>query len=332
GKKIHPEVSLSINPGSKQVLEMISRNGALADIISAGARILESSCGPCIGMGQSPPTGSVSLRTFNRNFEGRSGTKDANVYIVSPETAAISALKGEITSPLKLGKPVKIFIPNKFSINDNMIIPPVKNGKKVEIIRGPNIKPLPDTKPLPDSVSGKVLIKVGDNISTDHILPAGAKVLPLRSNIPAISEYTFNAVDPQFVKRAKEWGAGVVLGGMNYGQGSSREHAAIAPMYLGVKAVITKSFARIHRANLINFGIVPLMLENENDYNLFDTGDDIQLDGLREAILNKKDITIRNATKDKTVSLKSDLTGREREILAAGGRLNYVKLGGSNGR
>jgi len=328
GRKVHPDVSLSINPGSKQVLEMIAANGALKDIISAGARILENACGPCIGMGQAPSSKGVSLRTFNRNFEGRSGTKDANVYLCSPEVAAVSAIKGEITDPRKFGKPIRVKNPPKYIINDNMIIPPSKTPEKVEIIRGPNIKPLPEMNPLPDTIQGRVLIKVGDNISTDHILPAGAKVLPLRSNIPAISEYTFSGVDKEFVKRAKEWDGGFIVGGQNYGQGSSREHAALAPRYLKIKAVVVKSLARIHRANLINFGILPLMFKNEADYDVFEVGDELKIENVRENLLSGKELILENITKNKKIPLKHDLSERERQVIAVGGTLNFVKEGG----
>lgn len=328
GKKVHPEVSLSINPGSKQVLEMIAENGALKDIISAGARILENACGPCIGMGQAPSSKGVSIRTFNRNFEGRSGTKDANVYLCSPEVAAVSAIKGEITDPRRSGKAIRVKMPPKFIINDNMIIPPSKTPEKVEIKRGPNIKPLPEMTPLPDTISGRVLIKVADNISTDHILPAGAKVLPLRSNIPAISEYTFSSVDKEFVKRAKEWDGGFIIGGQNYGQGSSREHAALAPRYLKIKAVIVKSLARIHRANLINFGILPLMFANESDYDSFDMGDEVKIESVRENLLSGKDLVLKNITRNKKILLKNDLSLREKQVIVVGGTLNFIKEGG----
>lgn len=256
GKKVHPDVSLTISPGSRQVLEMISKNGALTDIIAAGARILDVACGPCIGMGQAPPSGGVTVRTFNRNFEGRSGTLDAKVYLVSPETAVITAIRGVISDPRDYDMPIIIKDPKTFLIDDSMIIPPSENPAQVTIIRGPNIKPLPKKEPMPDTLHGEVLLKLGDNITTDHIMPAGAKVLPLRSNIPAISEFVFEKIDKEFAKRAKEKGGGFLVGGINYGQGSSREHAALAPMYLGVKAVIAKSFARIHRSNLVNFGIL----------------------------------------------------------------------------
>jgi len=325
GRKVHPSVSLSINPGSRQVLEMIARSGALTDLISAGARLLENACGPCIGMGQAPPTNGVSIRTFNRNFEGRSGTKSAKLYLCSPEVAAATAIKGVLTDPRELGEPVEISYPEEFIIDDSMILPPAEDPEKVEIIRGPNIKPLPIKEPLPDVLSGELLLKVGDNITTDHILPAGAKILPLRSNIPAISEYTFSIVDETFPRRAKEKGGGFVVGGENYGQGSSREHAAIAPMYLGVKAVIAKSFARIHRANLINFGILPLTFANKDDYNLLDQGDELEIRGVIEALKENKPLTLVNKTKGRTIPLAYTLSLREREILIKGGLLNYIK-------
>ncbi|MCL5103532.1 MAG: aconitate hydratase [Armatimonadetes bacterium] len=326
GKTVHPSVSLVISPGSRQVFEMIARNGALSDLISAGARILESACGPCIGMGQAPKTGAVSIRTFNRNFEGRSGTKSAQVYLAGPEVAVAAAITGVITDPRKLGAPIAFESPEKYLVDDRMIIAPSEKPETVEIVRGPNIRPLPENTPLPESLAGKVLLKVGDNITTDHIMPAGAKVLPLRSNIPAISEYVFTAVDPEFPRRAKELGGGFILGGENYGQGSSREHAALAPMYLGVKAVIAKSFARIHRQNLINFGILPLKLADAADYDRISQLDDIE-------IANMADILKRGETEfdltDKTsgikVKLTHDLSEREREVVLAGGRLNYIK-------
>ncbi|MHB8281654.1 MAG: aconitate hydratase, partial [bacterium] len=273
GKKIHPDVSLVISPGSKQVYEMIAKNGALADLISSGARILESTCGPCIGMGQAPRSGAVSLRTFNRNFEGRSGTKDANIYLISVQTAAASALAGYITDPRTSGKAPEIKMPEKFYIDDSMILQPSTEPEKVIVYRGPNIKPLPVKEKLPESIGGKVLLKVEDNITTDHIMPAGSKILPLRSNIPAISKYVFESVDPTFSERALKEKGGFIIAGENYGQGSSREHAALAPMYLGVKAVIVKSFARIHFANLINFGILPLTFDNIADYDKINQGD-----------------------------------------------------------
>jgi aconitate hydratase len=323
GRKVHPDVSLTISPGSRQVLEMIAKNGALADMIASGARLIEVACGPCIGMGQSPPSGGISIRTFNRNFEGRSGTADAQIYLCSPETAIASAINGVISDPRDFGEAIVIKYPKKFIIDDSMIIPPAEKSEDVEIIRGPNIKPLPKKEPMPDTLKGDVLLKVGDNITTDHIMPAGAKVLPLRSNIPTISEFVFEKVDKDFVKRAKEKGGGFLIGGVNYGQGSSREHAALAPMYLGVKAVIAKSFARIHRANLVNFGILPLTFENENDYNLFDLGDTIELSDIKNRLKSKAKITLRNVTKSKEVKITHTLTSREIDILCVGGLLNY---------
>ena len=323
GREIHPEVSLTISPGSRQVLEMISKNGALADMIASGARLIEVACGPCIGMGQSPPSGGISIRTFNRNFEGRSGTADAHVYLVSPETAIATAINGVISDPRDFGDPIVIKYPKSFIVDDSMIIPPSEKPEEVSIIRGPNIKPLPKKEPMPDTLKGDVLLKVGDNITTDHIMPAGAKVLPLRSNIPAISEFVFEKVDKEFVKRAKEKGGGFLIGGINYGQGSSREHAALAPMYLGVKAVIVKSFARIHRANLVNFGILPLTFENENDYNLFDLTDTIELPDIKNKLKSGGKIILKNLTKNKEIKITHTLTPREADILCVGGLLNY---------
>ena len=286
GKTVHPDVSLSIAPGSKQVLTMLAENGALADLIAAGARILESACGPCIGMGQSPNSKGVSLRTFNRNFEGRSGTKDGQIYLVSPETAAISALTGVFTDPRTIGDMPEFKLPETFLINDNMVELPAdeKDMDKVEILRGPNIKPFPETAPLVDSIDCACSLKVGDNITTDHIMPAGAKILPLRSNIPAISQHCFTVCDESFPSRAKTLGQSIIVGGSNYGQGSSREHAALAPLYLGVKAVIVKSFARIHRANLINAGILPLTFKNEADYDLVSQGDNLVIENVRKSV------------------------------------------------
>ncbi|MEK6591050.1 MAG: aconitate hydratase [Nitrospinota bacterium] len=325
GKTVPPDVSLVVAPGSKQVLEMITKNSGLASMIAAGARILESACGPCIGMGQAPSTKGISVRTFNRNFEGRSGTKDALVYLSSPEVAAATALRGVITDPRILGKrPPKMLMPKTYFINDNMIIPPLppKKAASVEVIRGPNIKPLPEFKPLPNKLEGKVLIKVGENVTTDHIMPAGAKILPLRSNIPAMAEHVFAPIDPAFPKRAKEMGGGFIIGGANYGQGSSREHAALAPMYLGVKAVVTKSFARIHLANLINFGILPLIFANESDYDRIDQGDDLELD---VSGLNGKNLILKNKTKGVDIEVKHPLVGRDIDVIKAGGSLGYVK-------
>ncbi|MBI4377704.1 MAG: aconitate hydratase [Nitrospinae bacterium] len=328
GKTVPPDVSLVIAPGSKQVLEMITSNGGLASMIASGGRILESACGPCIGMGQAPSTKGVSVRTFNRNFEGRSGTKDAMTYLSSPEVAAASALRGVITDPRTLGKrPPKMLMPKTYLVNDNMIIPPLppKKASSVEVIRGPNIKPLPEFKPLPNKLEGKVLIKVGENVTTDHIMPAGAKILPLRSNIPAMAEHVFAPIDPAFPKRAKEMGGGFIIGGANYGQGSSREHAALAPMYLGVKAVVTKSFARIHLANLINFGILPLIFTNESDYDRIDQGDDLELD---VSGLNGKNLILKNKTKGVDIEVKHPLVGRDIDVIKAGGSLGYVKTRG----
>lgn len=321
GKTVHPNVSLAIAPGSKQVLEMLSLNGALADMVAAGARILESTCGPCIGMGQSPSTDAVSLRTFNRNFLGRSGTKSAQVHLVSPEVAVAAAITGKVTDPRKLGEFPEIKMPRKFFVDDNMILPPAEDGSKVEIIRGPNIAPCPTKEALPDTLSGEVILKVEDNITTDHIMPAGAKILPLRSNVPKISEHVFEVVDPEFPARAKAKGGGFVVGGANYGQGSSREHAALAPMYLGVKAVITKSFARIHLANLINFGIIPLTFVNEADYDKIDQGDQLELN--TKTI--RKTMTLKNKTKGESYEVTHSLDPRAIEVIKAGGSLAYAK-------
>jgi len=324
---IHSSVSMTVTPGSAQVFETIARSGALADLIHGGARILESACGPCIGMGQAPPSGGVSIRSFNRNFEGRSGTMDAQVYLASPETCVACAVTGCITDPRDLEKMGiayrKIDEPDVYSINDNLIIPPLPPNTETEIIRGPNIKPLPLAHEPAASFEGKVLLKVGDNISTDHILPAGSKILPLRSNIPAISQYVYERVDPTFAKRALEAGGGFIVGAANYGQGSSREHAALAPMYLGIKAVLVKSFARIHRANLINFGILPLVFVNESDYDSIDQGDELIMENIREQVTGDN-ITIKNKTKGATIQAKHNLTPRETQIFLAGGLLNYT--------
>lgn len=324
GKTISPNVSLVISPGSRQVLKMLALKGALSDLLESGARILESTCGPCIGMGQAPCTKGVSLRTFNRNFEGRSGTKSAQVYLVSPEVAAGSALKGVITDPRVLGKPLRIDLPEGYPVEDNLIISPLPPdlAEKTEVIRGPNIKPLPMKEPLPKRLTGPVLIKLGDHVTTDHIIPGGAKVLPLRSNIPAISEYVFERVDPSFVKRAKEKGGGIIVAGVNYGQGSSREHAALSPMFLGIKAVIAKSFARIHLANLINFGILPLTFIEEGDYQKIGQGDEIEIE---VGNLKEDTVTLINKTKNEKIVLAMPLTEREREIMRHGGTLRFVK-------
>ncbi len=330
GKTVADGVSLAIAPGSKQVLNMLALNGALGDMIAAGARILESACGPCIGMGQSPNSGGISLRTFNRNFEGRSGTADGQIYLVSPETAAASALTGVFTDPTTLGADVVIEMPEKFLINDNMVIEPasVDEMDSVEVLRGPNIKPYPKTSPLSDSIEASCSLKVGDNITTDHIMPAGAKILPLRSNIPKISEHCFTVCDKDFPNRAKTLGSSVVVGGENYGQGSSREHAALAPLYLGVKAVLVKSFARIHRANLINAGIIPLTFKNADDYDKIKLGDQLELPNVKAEIATGENITLVNKTNGETIETVCELTDRTRDILIAGGLLDYTKENG----
>jgi aconitate hydratase len=325
GKKVHPNTSLVISPGSKQVFEMLARNGALSDLISSGARILESSCGPCIGMGQSPCSGAVSVRTFNRNFEGRSGTADAKVYLASPESAAAAAITGHLTDPRELGADPQIAFPSEYLLDDSMILSPSEDPQSVQVRRGPNIKPLPVAEPLRDSLTVPVLLKTGDNITTDHIMPAGSKILPLRSNIPAISKFVFNSVDPTFAERALTAQGGIVLGGHNYGQGSSREHAALAPMYLGVKAVIAKSFARIHRANLINFGILPLTFLEEEDYSAINQGDDLELQNLHQGLQTPSPLTLLNKTTGKVIAVEHNLTPRQARILLAGGLLNFTK-------
>ena len=325
GRVVHPNVSMVVTPGSRQVFEMVARAGGLADMISAGARILESACGPCIGMGQAPPTGAASVRSFNRNFPGRSGTPNDRVYLASPETAAACAIRGVITDPRDLGDYPEIRWPEKFLLDDRLVLPPAEKPESVEIIRGPNIKPLPQAKPLDGTLAGKILIKVGDNISTDHIMPAGAKILPLRSNIPAISEYVFAYVDPDFVKRAKSAGGGFIVGGSNYGQGSSREHAALAPMSLGVKAVIAKSFARIHWANLVNFGILPLVFAGEADYDRLNPDDDLEISEVRRALATGDPLRARNLTQGYEFPVRCSLSERQRQVLLAGGLLNFVR-------
>ena len=325
GRVVHPNVSMVVTPGSRQVFEMVARAGGLADMISAGARILESACGPCIGMGQAPPTGAASVRSFNRNFPGRSGTPNDRVYLASPETAAACAIRGVITDPRDLGDYPEIRWPEKFLLDDRLVLPPAEKPGAVEIIRGPNIKPLPRAKPLDGTLAGKILIKVGDNISTDHIMPAGAKILPLRSNIPAISEYVFAYVDPDFVKRAKSAGGGFIVGGSNYGQGSSREHAALAPMSLGVKAVIAKSFARIHWANLVNFGILPLVFAGEADYDRLNPDDELEISEVRRALATGDPLRARNLTQGYEFPVRCSLSERQRQVLLAGGLLNFVR-------
>jgi len=330
GKTVHPDVSLSISPGSKQVYTMLAECGALADMIAAGARILECACGPCIGMGFSPKSAGVSLRTFNRNFLARSGTADASVYLVSPEVAAASAIAGVFTDPTTLGTSPKITLPERFTINDNLIELPAsaEEAHTVTVERGPNIKPIPKGEAPAADLSAKLILKVGDNITTDHIMPAGAKILPYRSNVPKLSEYCFTVCDKDFPERAKAEGGGVILGGSNYGQGSSREHAALVPLYLGIKAVISKSFARIHMANLINFGIVPMTLQNEADYEKIAEGDDIAIEGFAEAIRSADSATLVNKTNGARIPLVLSLSSRQREILLAGGTLNYTKQKG----
>ncbi len=327
GKTIHPDVSLSIAPGSKQVLNMLAQNGALSDMIDAGARILESACGPCIGMGQSPNSKGISLRTFNRNFEGRSGTRDGQIYLVSPEMAAISAINGVLTDPRDIGDMPEFKLPQKFVINDNMITPPAseEESASVQILRGPNIKPFPVAEPLVKTIDCECSLKVGDNITTDHIMPAGAKILPLRSNIPEISKHCFAVCDESFPQRAKELGQSVIIGGSNYGQGSSREHAALAPLYLGVKAVIVKSFARIHMSNLVNAGILPLVFENESDYDTIEQGDVIVIQNVKQQIQKGNVLCASNKTKGTSFNVVLNVSDRQKEMLYAGGLLNYTK-------
>jgi aconitate hydratase len=325
GGAIPPGMSLVVSPGSRQVLLELVKNGTLGDMIGAGARLLECSCGPCIGMGQAPCSGGVGLRTFNRNFQGRSGTPDALIYLVSPETAAASALRGVITDPRDLGDPPDIAVPEHFLIDDRMILPPAPDGESVEIVRGPNIKPLPLFEPLPERLEGEVLIKLGDNVTTDDILPGGAKIIPLRSNIPAISRYVFANTDPDFASRAETRGGGFILGGANYGQGSSREHAALAPRYLGIRAVLARSFSRIHRANLINVGIVPLDFPDEEDLNRFSPGDRLRMAKLSRHIRTGNTIPVENLTRKFVATARLDLSERLRDILVAGGLLAYTR-------
>ena len=330
GKTVHPDVSLSISPGSKQVYTMLAECGALADLIAAGARILECACGPCIGMGFSPKSAGVSLRTFNRNFLARSGTADASVYLVSPETAAASAIAGVFTDPTCLGVAPVIDMPKKFTINDNLIELPAdaEEAKSLVVERGPNIKAIPKGMPPAKDLECELILKVGDNITTDHIMPAGAKILPYRSNVPKLSEFCFTVCDKDFPERAKAKGGGIILGGQNYGQGSSREHAALVPLYLGVKAVIAKSFARIHMANLINFGIIPITLKNESDYDKISEGDKLSIPGFADAIASKDEMLLINETTGEKIELATSLTERQRAILLAGGTLNYTKMQG----
>ena len=328
GKTVHPDVSVGIAPGSKQVLYMLSQCGALAKLIAAGARILECACGPCIGMGQAPNSAGISLRTFNRNFEGRSGTADAGVFLVSPETAAAAALTGVLTDPMTLDTDLSgITLPEKFVINDNSIDPPatVDEADKVEILRGPNIKPFPKTEPLAKTIAAKAILKVGDNITTDHIMPAGAKILPFRSNIPYLSNFCFTRCDEDFPENCKKEGKGIIIGGENYGQGSSREHAALVPLYLGIKAVVAKSFARIHVANLVNAGIVPLTFKNTEDYDKIDQFDELELPDIRTAIETAKEVRLVNITKNEEYVLNSAVSERSADILLCGGLLSYTR-------
>ena len=326
GKTVAPNVSLSIAPGSKQVLAMLAENGALADMINAGARILESACGPCIGMGQSPNSKGISLRTFNRNFEGRSGTADAGIYLVSPETAAASAISGVLTDPRTLGEMPEIKMPLHFEINDNMVEMPLgeKEAENAKVIYGPNIKAVPLGHKLEATIKTDVLLKVGDNITTDHIMPAGSKILPFRSNVPYLSQFCFGVCDKSFPERCKKAGSGIIVGGSNYGQGSSREHAALVPLYLGIRAVIAVSFARMHKANLINSGIIPLVFANPDDYNGIDEGDTLELSGIDDAIAGADKVTVNNITKNTKITLNAEFSERARKILLAGGLLNYT--------
>ena len=328
GKTIDPTVSLSISPGSKQVLTMLADCGALSDIIASGARVLECACGPCIGMGFSPNSAGVSLRTFNRNFEGRSGTADARVYLVSPETAVAAALTGEISDPRLLGEMPEVIMPEAFKINDNAILPPAAEevAESVEVLRGPNIKPFPAAKAQEDTLSAELVLKVGDNITTDHIMPAGAKILPYRSNIPHLSQFCFGVCDTTFPERAKALGESIIVGGSNYGQGSSREHAALVPMYLGVRAVITKSFARIHIANLINAGIMPLTFKNPDDYDKINQGDKLTMENIFTG-MDSGEITLLDETTGEKFTLVCSFTERQKDILKAGGLLQYTKKG-----
>ncbi len=329
GKKVADNVSLVIAPGSRQVFNMLAKNGALADMVAAGARILECACGPCIGMGQSPATDAVSLRTFNRNFFGRSGTPSASVYLVSPETAAASAIAGVFTSPLSLPQSklaeLCIKMPEVFEVNDNMVVAPAEDGAQVEVVRGPNIKPFPINQAMPEEIGGEVLLKMEDNITTDHIMPSNAKLLPYRSNIPYLSDYCLSPVDASFPARAKEKNGGFLVAGQNYGQGSSREHAALVPLYLGIKGVIAKSFARIHMSNLINSGILPLVFANEADYDKISQGDALCIERARQKTRGEEPFVLRNLTKGETYEVKLEVSGRLREILLAGGLLNHTK-------
>ncbi len=322
GRTVHAGTDLMISPGSRQILRMLADNGALSDLIAAGGRVLESACGPCIGMGAAPGSGAVTLRSFNRNFEGRSGTADAGIYLASPETCAASVLTGVFTDPRTLGEPPQVHMPRRFTVDDAMILPPADAPQAVEVYRGPNLKPVPRREPMQESLQLTVLLKVGDNITTDHISPAGAAFLPLRSNVPALAQHVFAGLDPTFAGRALEAGPSAVLGGQNYGQGSSREHAAMAPLHLGVRAVLAVSFARIHHANLVNFGILPLVIDQAT-YDTLAGGDTLLIEGIAEGLVGRK-FTVKNAGSGEEFTARLEITDRQAAILQAGGLLNYV--------
>ena len=328
GKTVHPDVSLTVSPGSKQALTMIARSGALADLVAAGARILESACGPCLGMGQAPASGALSVRSFNRNFKGRSGTPDAQVYLAGAEVCAATALMGTLTDPRTLGEPPAIAATEHYLVDDNMIVWPPEDGGDVEVVRGPNIKPLPSREALEDTIVAPALLVMGDNVTTDDIMPAGAEILPFRSNVPALSDFVLTRLDPTFPERAKAAGRGILVAGENYGQGSSREHAALVPMYLGIQAVVAKSLARIHRANLINFGIAPLTFEDPADYGSIAQGDELRLASARDAIVQGRPLTLENLTSGATIKVRCELSERERQVLVAGGLLNAIRNAG----
>ncbi|KPK89831.1 aconitate hydratase, partial [bacterium SM23_31] len=326
GKVIAPNVSMTVSPGSKQVYEMIAASGDLTNMIRSGVRILESVCGPCIGMGQSPPSGGISIRSFNRNFKGRSGTTDAKVYLCNPFVASAMALEGKVIDPRDKGLHFELKPETqKYAANDNFVIPPPQDPSGITVKRGPNIQPIPVPEPLTDEIEAAIILKTADNISTDDIMPAGSDILPLRSNIPAISEFVFYRVDSTFAKRAKDAGKNIIVGGNNYGQGSSREHAAIAPMYLGIKAVIVKNFARIHRANLVNFGILPLEFDNPEDYDKIEQGDVIRISNIKSQLDNGGKFIVENKRTGDKISVHADFSRRQREILSAGGLLPYIK-------
>ena len=328
GETVHPDVSLTVSPGSKQALTMIARSGALADLVAAGARILESACGPCLGMGQAPASGAVSVRSFNRNFKGRSGTPDAQVFLAGVEVCAAAALTGTLTDPRTLGEPPAVAAPERYVADDNMVVLPPEDGSSIEVVRGPNIQPLPSRGPLSDTIVAPALLVMGDNVTTDDIMPAGAEILPFRSNVPALSAFVLTRLDPTFPERAKAAGRGILAAGENYGQGSSREHAALVPMYLGVQAIVAKSLARIHRANLINFGIAPLTFADPADYGLISQGDELRLAGTRGAIAQGQPLTLENLTSGATITVRCELSERERQVLVAGGLLNAIRNAG----